>query len=346
MSARRIVSATLGAPLRVQPEGHGDVWTTTWAGDDHLYSVADDSNGFGGACESNLAIHRIIGTDPTALRGETVNCMRGYGDLAALGDDGACWKANGLACVDGVLYLSVSRHYYYNTSPFWIQNAWDSSIVKSEDYGETWSAAPRFGTATFPGASFGAPFFVHFGKDGHTDVPHAKSYIYAVSSDGVWNNGSSMALGRVPSERIGALDRGDWEFIQGFADGEPVWGARHDTARAVFRSPGRTSMTGVQYLSPLGIYVMPQWHYPHLDRPHPDRWQVTRWELYQAAEPWGPWTLFHEGVFAPQAFYNPSIPAKFVSEDGLSFWIFTAGDFATQAHYALHAVPVSLEVEE
>jgi hypothetical protein len=105
-------------------------------------------------------------------------------------------------------------------------------------------------------------------------------------------------------------------------------------------------MTGVQYLSPLGLYVMPQWHYPHLDRPHPDRWQVTRWELYQAPEPWGPWTLFHEEEFAPQAFYNPSIPAKFVSENGLTFSIFTAGDFATQAHYALHVVPVSLVVED
>ena len=154
-----------------------------------------------------------------------------------------------------------------------------------------------------------------------------------------------MALGRVPSRRIGALDRGDWEFIQGFADREPVWGARHDTARAVFEArsnqhDGRAVPLAARCLRDASV-ALPTSRPPSSRSlaGHPLGALPGTW-------PWGPWTLFHEAVFAPQAFYNPSIPVKFVSEDGLSFWIFTAGDFATQAHYALHAVPVSLEVEE
>jgi hypothetical protein len=307
----RIVGATIGDDVRVLPEGNGDVWTTTWAGDGHLYAVADDTHGFGDECKSNLAVYRITGDAIGRLEGKAVNCMREYGALAELGEDGACWKANGLTCIDGVLYLTVSRH-YYPAAPFWIQDAWDSTIVQSGDYGSTWSEAPRLEAPMFPGRAFAAPFFVQYGKDGVAETDGADVYVYAVSSDGVWNNGSAVTLGRVPRTHISSLEARDWEFVQGFDKaGEPVWGPRHDTARAVFRNPGRTSMTGVHHVSPLGLYVMPQWHYPNLDGPDPHRWLVTRWQLYSAPVPWGPWELFHEQDFAPEAFYNPSIPAKF-----------------------------------
>jgi hypothetical protein len=340
----RITSATIGEPVRIEPEGNGDVWTTTWADDGDLYSVADDTHGFGHECNSNLAVFRLQGDDPTTVRGEVVNCMREYGAATELGEDGACWKANGLICVDSVLYLTVSRHTYH-AKPFWVQHAWDASIVKSDDYGRTWTPAPAYGAAMFPGRAFGAPFFVQYGRDGGGDGDGADAYVYAVSPDGVWDNGSSMILGRVLRGRIGSLDPGDWEFSHGFDEaGLPIWTPRHEIALPIFRAPGRTSMTGVHYLAGLGLYVMPQWHYPHLSRPDPERWLVSQWELYQAPAPWGPWELFHIEEFAPTAFYNPSIPAKFISPDGSRLTIFCAGDFATQAHYALHALPVTLEV--
>lgn len=52
----RIVGARLGAAIRY-PESHGDNWSSTWADDDLLYSVSDDTRGFDRACSSNLAIH-------------------------------------------------------------------------------------------------------------------------------------------------------------------------------------------------------------------------------------------------------------------------------------------------
>jgi hypothetical protein len=359
----------LGQPIRY-PRSHGDCWFSTWADDGTLYVTSDDTQGFDQACNqrgqdpplgpltgpspvreygSNLAVHRIAGDRPPDIQGQTVNPMRQFGGWAERRpEDGGMWKANGIACVDGVLYLSVSRH----GSPFsevHIQETWDASIVKSSDYGQTWSETPRLGQATFPGHTFSTPNFVQYGQDGRGTADGADEYVYAVSSNGVWNNGSAMTLGRVRRDRIGRLDARDWEFVHGFdRDRRPVWRPRHDTAQYVFRAPGRTGMTGVHHLAPLGLYVLPQWHYTHLDDPV-RRWRATCFELYQAPAPWGPWTLFHVQHFEPEGWYNPVIPSKFVDEDGRRLWLFVAGDFLRSRTvddlYGLWMLPVTLEVE-
>jgi hypothetical protein len=105
-------------------------------------------------------------------------------------------------------------------------------------------------------------------------------------------------------------------------------------------------MTGVQYIAPLGLYVMPQWHFPLVDDlPNPARWQHCQWDFYQAPAPWGPWTRFFSYMSEPEGFYNPTIPSKFISPDGKRLWLLTCGDFATHAYYALHVVAIDLEVE-
>jgi len=107
-------------------------------------------------------------------------------------------------------------------------------------------------------------------------------------------------------------------------------------------------MTGIHYIAPLDLYLMLQWHYSHLDDPK-RRWKATTREFYSAPASWGPWTLFHSEDFEPQGFYNPSVPSKFINEDGRRFWIFVAGDFTAYRKpvnfYGLNVVPVTLEVE-
>jgi hypothetical protein len=344
----RIVGATIGTPIR-QAGSHGDLWTTAWADDGLLYSASDDTQGFDRACSSNLAINRIEGEDPRSLTGVTINPMTDYGHWGEVLDDHAFWKGVGLASIDGTLYLTVSRHSGYMDCDMPYQEAFDATIVSSIDHGATWSPAPALGESMFPGPTFACPYFVDFGRDGG---PTNDGYVYAVSSDGAWNNGNAMRMGRVRRDRIARLEPGDWEFIQELdheGDGRPVWGRRHETARSIFRAPGRTSMTGIHFIEPLGLYVMPQWHYPHLGEL--DRgWGVTRWELYQAPEPWGPWELFHTQEWAPEALYNPNVVSKFTSADGHGLWIFAAGDFRTGigpdgGYYVLHTVPVSLDVD-
>lgn len=344
----RIINATVGTPLKYE-NSHGDLWTAAWADDGELYVASDDSQGFDTACASNLAISRVSGDDPRALQGLTINPMAEYGGWGEVSPvDHAFWKADGITSVDGVLYLTVSRHSGYMDCGIPHQEAFDSTIVKSTDHGATWSPAPALGASMFPGPSFATPFFVDFGRD---TADAFDDHVYAVSTDGAWNNGSSMRMGRVHRDRIGRLDPSDWEFIQDLdqaSDGDPVWGPRHETARSIFRAAGRTSMTGIHHIAPLGIYILPQWHYPRLGE-FDIGWGVTRWELYQAPQPWGPWEKFHEQEWQPQAFYNPWIVSKFTSADGLKLWLFTAGDFRTgmspDGVYGLHVVPLDLEVD-
>jgi hypothetical protein len=340
----------LGEAIRY-PQSHGDVWTTTWADDGALHSVSDDTWGFDRACRSNLAVHRVTGDLPPDIRGETINCMGEFGGLAEfLPEDDGMWKANGLTCLDGVLYLSVSRHGDPSRRPFFVQETWDASIVISRDYGRTWSPTPHLGHSMFPGHTFSTPFFVQYGQDGRGEADGADTYVYAASSNGVWNNGSSMTLGRVRRDRIAQLDPRDWEFVHGYDErGQPIWRPRQDSAAYTFRAPGRTSMTGIHFIAPLGLYIMPQWQYLYLDdqeREH--RWASTRLEFYQAPAPWGPWSLFHAQDFEPQGWYNPCIPGKFISADGRTMWVFVAGDFTTSGtsdgYYGLFMMPMTLDV--
>jgi hypothetical protein len=100
---------------------------------------------------------------------ETANASRAQSPPEVNPGDGASWKASGLVSVDGVLYLSISRHHYPDErKPFahFIQETWDASIIKSTDQGRNWSATPEIGKAMFPGRLFSNPFFVQHGKDG------------------------------------------------------------------------------------------------------------------------------------------------------------------------------------
>jgi hypothetical protein len=130
-------------------------------------------------------------------------------------------------------------------------------------------------------------------------------------------------------------------------------------------------MTGIHYIAPLRLYIMPQWHYPLMEasqdqvtrtlpaKPAPldksgqpqfteaekIRWERTRLALYSAPRPWGPWTLFHVQDFQPESWYNPCIPSKFVSADGRKLWLFVAGDFlGNRGYYSLNMIPVRLEI--
>jgi hypothetical protein len=105
-------------------------------------------------------------------------------------------------------------------------------------------------------------------------------------------------------------------------------------------------MTGIHHIAPLDVYIMPQWHYTHLDDDQ-RRWKATCLEFYQASEPWGPWSLFHAQHFEPEGWYNPSIPAKYINENGTRLWIFLAGDWTTAnvktAYYGLWMIEMNVE---
>ena len=326
----------------------GDTWINAWAGDGNIYSVADDTSGFDNACDSNLAFNRLEGDDPYNLKCTTINPMNEYGMAGELWGDGCCWKADGMTCVDGVMYVGVSRH-RYGTKDFGNhQTAENASIIKSTDYGLTWtrSARENYEKPMFLGRNFGAPFFVKYGKDGTGKAHNADQYVYAVSNNGYWDNGDRMVLARVPRTRIADMERKDWEFYRGNGkDGmlDSSWTVKDYAATPIISSPERCGMTGIQYLEGLDRYVMLQWCYPELQM---GNGSYTEWDIYFSSTPWGPWEKTCTKVFKGPGYYNPDVCGKFTRADGKKLILFTSGKAGSTEHYKLVIMPYTLLVEE
>ena len=316
----------IGKPL-VDMSSHGDTWDASWADDGELYLTSDDTCGFDSRPGRNLAFHVLRGRTLGELHGETLNLMDEYGPMTSSGSDGCMWKANGSHCVDGNMYVFVSRHGLDFTKR---QTAQNSSLIISSDKGRTWrrTATENYDRPMFPGSRLGSPFFVKYGRNGRGGVHNSDSYVYAVANNGFWENGDDMILARVRRDRISRLDASDWQFYtvgDGMADRS--WSPWMQDAEPILVSSGKCSMTGIQYIAPLQQYLMIQWYYTkgtgHVASDH------TTWVMWEGTTPWGPWQAVGSCVFTPEAYYNPCIVSKFISRDGRNLTIFANGDFRT-----------------
>jgi hypothetical protein len=365
----RLVGARFGKPIRYNRPGHsviGDTWSCAWSDDDEVYTVIDDTAGFDMVLrpskDRNVAIGSFGKSFPPELAGRMVNGMETCGRSNQLGADGACWKGNGIASVDGALYLSVSRHWYHVKEYDFRQIARDASILKSVNKGKTWSPLPYsaqpLSDPLFPGPRFATPFFLDAGRDSRAPEGSPQGldeYVYAVSNDGYWNNGNALHLARVRRVDLPKLELKQWQFYCGYRDDPavPVWRAGKPGLEAcypILSGPYHFGQTGMNYLAPLGRFLLPSWHYPKLAE---GSWnhQMSVWELWEAPAPWGPWRRFAGQVWNTEGFYNPSFPSKFIGADGKTLWALAAGDFNTwdkgldETLYTLHAIPLTLETE-
>lgn len=314
------------------PKSLGDTWSATWADDDDIYVVGDDTQGIAGSCNSNLAIFKVSGSPPEHVI-TTINPMSEYGKMNEK-ENLDTWKGAGLVCVDGVLYMGVGQHSGAMDYPDNIQQAFDGSIVKSSDHGITWSPKPAAGKAMWPGPRFATPFFVQFGRD-YKDA--MDDYVYAVSNGNAWNNGNYMLLCRVKRSKIGDLNRDDWEFFAGVDEqNNPTWAqsrlAAHEyRAKPIFAHRGFTSMAGIQYVPAVKRFLLTQWAYMDLDLPRDGEnpWFLkTMLNLYEAPMPWGPWRHVYIEKNWGVGNYGPSIPSKWFINGGQEMWMIYAGCWA------------------
>jgi hypothetical protein len=161
----------------------------------NLYAFHCDGRGFGSK-QRNLAFNRLSGNTPHTLVGAMVNTMDAYGARGDKLSDNATWKACGQECVDSVFYAFVSRNTYGSDSgdPLMRQTAANCSLIKSTDRGLNWTrtAAENYHSPMWPGRTFGAPFFIHYGGNGgRVTRDSADKYVYAISTDGFWNDGDN-----------------------------------------------------------------------------------------------------------------------------------------------------------
>ena len=277
-----------------------DNWPLTWADDGALYTAYGDGWGFEPRVERKLSLGlaRVLGSPPE-VRGENLRAP----SAEQTGDGPRGLKASGMLMVDGTLYMAV-------------RNAGSAQLACSRDRGRTCTWADwRFETG------FGCPTFVNFGRDcaGARDA-----YVYLASPDAnsAYKPADRMVLARAPRGRL--MDREAWTYFERRdAGGRPVW--TPDVARrgAVFRHPGRCYRGGVTYCAPLGRYLWVQ------VLPGGDARFRGGFGVYDAPEPWGPWTT---AFFTPAWDVGPgesaSFPAKWMSGDGRTMCLVFSGEDA------------------
>ncbi len=276
----------------------GDNWPITWGDDDHLYTAYGDGRGFEPFVPEKLSLGlaRVAGgpTDFTAtnLRAPTAEHK---------GDGKKGLKASGMLMVRGTLYL-------------WARNAGNAQLAWSSDRGKTWTWADWKLTT-----SFGCPTFLNFGKnyDGARD---AFVYVYSHDADSAYDAADRMVLARVPADRI--VRREAYEFFKGTDDkGGPKWTKEIGEREGVFSNPGKCYRSGISYNPALKRYLWCQ------TLPGEDPRFRGGLEVYDAPEPWGPWTT----VFSAERWdvgpgETSSFPTKWMSADGKTLYLVFSGE--------------------
>lgn len=324
-------------------QSDGDLWPTTWADDDQLYTANGDGRGFSSNPDdfADIVVNRISGHPDTGISGVRLAAGAAVGPVWTQGTYNR--KPTGIIAVDGdgdgkdEIYLVVQdlnsgqNGLAFNDVPA-------ASIARSTDYGVTWTATK---TPMFTNHTFTTVFFLDFGKsNSRASVLGANGakYVYAYGLDRNWRDSvvgsvadpQDVYLARAPISAIQDITK--WEFFSGTAS-KPKWSKSmadrkpvlHDTTRVY---PGGQTTDGfsvisqgsVVYNAPLNRYIYTSW-------------TDYTFNFYEAPQPWGPFTLFEWKDFGVTPWFgmnttNPknggyatTIPSKFISADGTRMWV-------------------------
>jgi CubicO group peptidase (beta-lactamase class C family) len=275
-----------------------DNFPLAWGDDDHLYTAYGDGYGFEPMVKEKLSLGfaRISGSPPNV---SGVNIRSPTGEQKGDGERGR--KASGMLMVDGILYM-------------WARNAGNSQLAWSPDRGRTWTWSDwKFTT------SFGSPTFLNFGRN-YAGARDNYVYVYSHDSDSAYTVADRMVLARVPRDRI--KDQQSYDYFEKLdGAGRPVWTKDVRQRGGVFENRGRCYRSGISFNPALGRYLWSQ------IGPNRDSRFAGGFAVYDAPEPWGPWTT----VYVTDAWdvgpgETSSFPPKWMSADGKTLHLVFSGD--------------------
>ncbi len=265
-------------------------------GSDNAYG---DGNGFEPQLKEKLSLGlaKVLGAPPQ-IRGINLRSP----SAEAKGDGKKGRKASGILMVDGVLYMLV-------------RNVSNSQLGWSEDHGQTWTWADWKFTN-----SFGCPSFLNFGRN-YSGARDEFVYIYSPDSDNAYERADRMVLARVPKKKIRQREAYEF-FVSVDEQNQPLWTKDIRGRGAVFTHAGNCYRSGITFHPTLKRYV---WCQTGLGA---DPRFMGGLAIYDAPEPWGPWTTVY---FTSEWDVGPgetsSIPNKWISGDGKSFYlVFSSND--------------------
>lgn len=300
-----------------------DNWPVTWSDDDHQYALFGDGGGFQGDDRDGRAsfgVARIEGAH------EGYRGVNRFGGKSRECRSTISGKGHGApTSIGGILYVWITpgsdaggyRHF---------------ALYRSSDKGCTWQRLRvRFDRAT-EGLSYGS--FVQAGQD-NTAAPDPHVYTIATavmdpSSTHIVQRPGRIMLMRVPAQSIETQTA--YEFYAGIeASGQPIWSANHAAKVPIYEDPA-------------GVGPFPQMSFvPGLNRyvytnQHGDGTSSTAAKslltMAEAAHPWGPWEVFHRGVFFPQmerTVFQWNFAPKWFRNGGRDFTLVFSGNDANDS---------------
>ena len=142
-----------------------------------------------------------------------------------------------------------------------------------------------------------------------------------------------MVLARVPNDQI--RNRQSYEFFQQLdATGQPIWTRDINERGTVFNHAGKCYRSSISYNAGLRRYLWCQ------TLPGGDARFRGGFAIYDAPEPWGPWTTVsytEEWDVGPGE--SSSFPTKWMSPDGQTVYLVFSGDdcfSVRKATFVLH----------
>jgi hypothetical protein len=335
----------------------GDSWYSTWARDGTAYIDQDDGLGFNNV-GGQFARHRLcrLDGDPNVATGSFWGVNLNPGLLGATmpnnKNEGLMGYGTSLYDLDGVLF--EIRHGWSPEPNLW--PPLDSNIIKSADGGKTWinhlgqvnAPLPGKGQAMFPALPWSGMTFIQYGKGGQApNADHADQYVYLTATD---------CLARVSRNRLGNLNRNDFEYFKGGAlDGmrDSSWSKKPAEGQPMVfegptdagKNPKKSGMNlgSVVYNDALKSYVgTSASSYLAPGEQGPDKGKV-RFIIYTAAHPWGPWhEVLSYGIWG-RAGWNLLLCNKFTTADGKKMWHGFSGEYHGDLwNYGLQYMPLYL----
>jgi hypothetical protein len=277
-----------------------------------------------------------------ATVGSNVNEMPQWGThQQAVYDSGYTFKSRGWTLVADIIYgmtiLQLDSGTYASQ---------DGQIIKSSDFGETFTPIPPQGppitnytSPMFPGNAMVEGNFISYGPNytGNT-VHNSNNYLYEI-----WGYSGSSYLARCSLANLPNLVGSDWEVYiggDGMLDANWVSPVSSGSAAAVITSTKGGAGT-VQYLPHFQRYLLVM-HYN--TNPPGNDFTNTSWDHYQAPTPWGPWTFLSTQIWnsttaAPSAgLYFPNMFPTF-TDGGQNVMFAASGDQFIGADYTLNMIP-------
>ena len=215
----------------------------------------------------------------------------------------------------GIVSVSGALYAWINTQNG-IRPAY--KLVWSNDRRKTWHQADwHYPDPIAPNFTPGT--ILNFGKDymGARD-----DYVYCYG--GKWGRSDRIYLARVRQDHI--AKRASYEFFRGKdVKGRPLW--THDITQRVpvFSDTNlANSLNGALHAS---VIYNPGINRYLLTVPHGD--SVAQWGMFDAPEPWGPWTTvaYYDtwGGFSSSRALLYSMTTKWISDDGQTIWVIFSG---------------------